>query len=490
MPPQTKQIDKTDLLNNFQIENIIEAASTAQVLINTSGEILCHNNEFDCIFPEIHTSDNLYNFLKSTENKRVKHLLSANVPNFNLNIQIQEEKKIIIYFKQIKSAEPSIYLGSAKLERTISKSELVQNLIDQIPDNIFIKDLDSKFLLANNWIARIMGQNSPKDLIGKSDADFYPEKLAQKFRKDEISIIQSGEPLLNYKEKVVVDDEVRWYSTTKLPLFDSNGHITGIMGIGRDITTSVREQKALQKAKKEAEKADMLKSTFLANLSHEIRTPLNGILGFSQFLRQKQRDPEKQQKYLDIIMANGKNLLLLINDIIDISMIDSNQIAIKKNTFSLNKMLDQLKATFSQQISNKGLDIKIEIFKGLPDSDAEIYTDEVRLNQIISNLVTNAIKFTHEGKIDFGYSLEKEDTLHFYVRDTGIGIPEEYKAQIFERFRQVDESMTRTYGGTGLGLSICTGLVKKLGGNIWVNSKINKGSVFHFTVPYEKKTEN
>jgi signal transduction histidine kinase len=173
---------------------------------------------------------------------------------------------------------------------------------------------------------------------------------------------------------------------------------------------------------------------------------------------------------------------MLINDIIDISMIESNQVRIKYKSFALNGVLTQLKVNFEYQLKQSSSALQLISKPGLPDSNDTVYSDDFRINQILTNLIGNAIKFTQEGKIVFGYTYENK-LLTFYVTDTGIGIEPDQQKEIFERFRQADESMTRNYGGTGLGLSICRGLVNLMGGNIWVKSKPAEGSTFFFTIP-------
>ncbi|MCB2194776.1 MAG: PAS domain S-box protein [Bacteroidetes bacterium] len=262
------------------------------------------------------------------------------------------------------------------------------------------------------------------------------------------------------------------------------------ISITRDISERKEYEEKLKEARKKAEESDMLKSAFLANMSHEIRTPMNAILGFGQLLREKKLDREKQNKFLDIIVVRSKNLLQIINDIIDISKIEANQLNLEIRQFSLNKVLYELFSSFEAELAAQNKEgLKLE-FKAELDRDAShIESDEVRLKQILTNLISNAIKFTEKGKIEFGYKVEKE-VLHFFVQDTGIGIPQSAMKHIFERFRQADDSNTRQFGGTGLGLSISKQLVQMMGGEIWVESEENKGSVFHFTIPFNPVNKN
>jgi len=243
----------------------------------------------------------------------------------------------------------------------------------------------------------------------------------------------------------------------------------------------------LVEAKEHAEESDRLKTAFLANMSHEIRTPMNGILGFSQILREKRFPEEKQKEFLNVIHNRAKNLLQIINDIVDISKIEANQLKVEYSEFNLNQLLYELYNTYQfelQSINNS--DIKLIIHKDLDYEKSLIYSDETRLKQILTNLISNSLKFTEKGEIEFGYKLRNEDELLFYVRDTGIGIPKDKQDFIFVRFRQADEVTSRKYGGTGLGLSISLNLVKMLGGKIWLESEEGKGTCFYFTLPYNR----
>lgn len=363
----------------------------------------------------------------------------------------------------------------------------LSELINNIPDSIFIKDVKSNFILVNQSIANRLGFKSPDNLIGKNDFDIHPKKLAQKYYNDEQDIIRTGQARLNIVEQVIDrHNNIAWHSTSKLPLKDREGKIIGIMGIGRDITQWVKGQKALRKSKLTAEKADQLKTAFLSNFTHEIRTPLNGILGFSQYLKQTLRAEHKGHKYIDFILRNGKRLLYLISDIIDLSRIESGEINLLKKEFSLNDIMNQLEqSTIKLLASHKKNRIKLELKKGLDDEKCIFYSDDSRIKQILYNLLNNAVKFTNKGKISFGYTANKK-ALSFFVRDTGIGIDSKHLKVIFESFRQVDNSKSRQYEGAGLGLTISQGLVKLLDGEIHVKSELGKGTEFSFTIQIER----
>jgi signal transduction histidine kinase len=250
----------------------------------------------------------------------------------------------------------------------------------------------------------------------------------------------------------------------------------------------------LIKAKERAEESDKLKTAFLANMSHEIRTPMNGILGFAEMLNDDNLNLTNRKKYLEIINSNGKLLINLIDDIIDFAKIEAGQVNIIQDDFSLNNLLTQIHSSFMTERHRKEKSaVKIRIRKAFTNEDCFIRTDPNRLRQILTNLIGNSIKFTQDGFIEFGYRPYGENQLLFYVRDSGIGIPEEKLGMIFERFIQADSSSTRKYGGSGLGLAISKGLVEVLGGKMWAESVVRSGSTFYFTLPYIpaiKKEEN
>ncbi len=240
--------------------------------------------------------------------------------------------------------------------------------------------------------------------------------------------------------------------------------------------------KELVRARIRAEESDKLKSAFLANMSHEIRTPMNGIIGFSKMLNKKSLSENKREQYTEIINEMSRQLLHLIDDIIDISKIETGQVRIHRTKTNINEMLIRIFSYYKPLVSKNNMNLYMQ--KSLPDSKADIYTDQTKLRQILDNILSNAIKFTHEGYIKYGYRLTK-GFLEFYVEDTGIGIAEELQETIFERFRQAEYGESKVYGGTGLGLAICKAFVEKMGGRIGVRSQGEKGSVFYFTIPYE-----
>ncbi|PLW98924.1 MAG: hypothetical protein C0594_17755, partial [Marinilabiliales bacterium] len=243
-------------------------------------------------------------------------------------------------------------------------------------------------------------------------------------------------------------------------------------------------------ARRKAIQSDKLKTAFLENMSHEIRTPMNGIVGFAELLADPENNQEQTREYIQYIKNSSKVLLNLIGDIIDISKIESGQLKISNSNFDLIQLLQEIHSLFEEEKANLNknmVSINLNVVNSFVDE--YIITDPYRLRQILTNLIGNALKFTDNGYIDFGYTIENRKNILFYVKDTGIGIPKDKQRTIFERFRQVNETPTKNVGGTGLGLAISENLVKLLGGKIWLNSEEGKGSTFFFTIPYATKEE-
>jgi signal transduction histidine kinase len=237
-------------------------------------------------------------------------------------------------------------------------------------------------------------------------------------------------------------------------------------------------------AKERAEESDNLKTAFLQNMSHEIRTPLNGIIGFSRLLNVEYISKDDIKEFTAMISLSGKRLLEIVNNVLDIARIQTGQVNIEQKPIIISSLFSDLKNFFSQLAKVKNISLKFHIPSGRYQA---IYSDEAKLFQILTNLINNALKFTKSGNIDLGYE-KKDNAIQFYVKDTGIGIPPEMYERIFDRFIQADQSLSRGYEGAGLGLAICKGLVELLGGRIWVESKINKGTTFFFTIPYTPET--
>lgn len=250
--------------------------------------------------------------------------------------------------------------------------------------------------------------------------------------------------------------------------------------IVKDIVDQKKAEKDILNAMHRAEQSERLKSAFLANISHEIRTPMNSIIGFAELLGNDDLPDERRKWYSRIIAENAEMLLVIVNNVLDISRLETGQLKVFRHETDLNKVISDIYDLFTIQAQDKGIELNIENL--LPKELAIVYTDESKLKQILINLTGNAIKFTHEGKVSISCCVENGDVC-FDIADTGIGIAPKEQKTIFERFRQVDDSTTRKYGGTGLGLTISLGLTELLGGSLKLDSEPGKGSVFHIRIP-------
>ncbi|MFA9370093.1 MAG: ATP-binding protein [Labilibaculum antarcticum] len=237
----------------------------------------------------------------------------------------------------------------------------------------------------------------------------------------------------------------------------------------------------IRNAEKKARESDYLKTAFLQNISHEIRTPMNGIVGFAGLLKENDLTQDEKEMYLDIITKSSGQLLNVVNDVLDVSLLDSGNVIINKTQFDLNEFLDQIYSVHGTILSK---DILLQLNNTLSGLDHIVFTDKVKLGQIFDNLISNAIKYTPKGLIEFGCEM-KEDQLLFFVKDSGIGIAPKFHEKIFDRFHRAEVETTKTIGGAGLGLAICKGNVELLGGEIWVESNPGDGSKFYFTMPGE-----
>ena len=265
-------------------------------------------------------------------------------------------------------------------------------------------------------------------------------------------------------------------------VFSENGEVIGNYGTVQDITERKKIENELIIAKEKAEESDRLKSAFLANLSHEIRTPMNGILGFTQLLQNPDLTSEKKEDYIKIVQNSGDYLLSIINDIIEIAHLETNQVSSKLGKTDINSIFYDIYAEMSITIP---LGKRISLINDcqLADQNTIITTDQIKLKQVLVNLIANAIKYTHSGEISFGCEAVGDNTLKFHVCDTGMGIKKEHQEIIFDRFRQVSETSDAFQYGSGLGLSIAKSYIELLGGKIWVESELGKGSKFYFTLP-------
>lgn len=354
--------------------------------------------------------------------------------------------------------------------------------IEQNPSSIEITDINGIIEYVNPKLCETTGY-SYEEIIGQHARILKSNQMPEETYDDLWSTITSGniwkKELINKKK----DGSLFWELVTLTSIKNEKGIITNYIAIKEDISARKQMEADLINAKEKAEESDRLKSAFLANMSHEIRTPLNSIIGFSELLADPDFDADQKNDFIKTIIDNGNSLLVIISDIMDFSMLEARQMLLRKEIISTKMLLNELINDFGKKAKQRGLELRLDRSSDNPDVMFE--NDSYRIKQVFSNLIGNALKFTHEGYIEVGYR-HVDEFIEFHVKDTGIGIAPEFHRAIFERFRQVDSAKTRKYGGNGLGLAISKNLVELLGGNIWVNSEQGKFSEFFFTIPITK----
>ncbi|HRC71371.1 MAG TPA: ATP-binding protein [Candidatus Competibacter sp.] len=358
---------------------------------------------------------------------------------------------------------------------------LLRSLIDSIPDLIFYKDTAGVYLGCNAAFAHSLQRNE-SDIEGKSDSELFPKRAVSAFRDIDRQVLASGQARRDEEWFYQPDGRRIVLETLRTPYRDQAGNVLGLIGVSRDIDQRKQLEKALARAKEDAESANRAKSEFLAAMSHEIRTPLNGVLGMTELLLGTDLN-EQQRKFARTVLYSGRTLLDIINDILDFSKIEAGKLVLETVDFDLGRLVQDTTALFAERAREKGLALEATLPAALP---ARWRGDSVRLRQVLINLVGNAIKFTAQGRVrlqvDSEWVTATAGRLRFQVSDTGIGITPEAQASIFDAFTQATQAVTRQYGGTGLGLAICKQLIALMGGEIGIDSTPEHGSTFWFRV--------
>ncbi len=458
-----------------------------------------NGNISDCIYKDMNPVYEEFTGLKKETaiGKKVSEVLPGTEPEWlttfgevvktgnpiNFEMYHEQSKKYysVFAFKFKKDEFAAIFddISKRKLaEQEIEESrEKYRGLSEAAFESVFLSE--KGLCVEQNLSAEKKFGYSNEEAIGRYGIDW----IAPECRATVLNNILTGyeQP---YESLAIKKDGTKFPCILQGKMMHYKGKTVRVTSLS-DITDRKKVEKELIKAKEKAEESDRLKSSFLANMSHEIRTPMNGILGFVDLLKEPQLTGDEQEQYIKIIGKSSVRMLNTINDIVDMSKIEAGQVDIVKNETSVSKILDEQYDFFNMEAKSKGLEL---VYKpSLADSGTGIVTDKHKLEEILSNLIKNAIKFTHQGHVTFGCSLitDKEvKRLEFYVRDTGIGIPQSRIKAIFNCFEQADIEDTRAFEGSGLGLAISKSYVEMLGGKIWVESEEGIGSQFYFTLPF------
>jgi len=444
-----------------------------------------------------------YHKLRNIVNKEIEFIRKDKTRGIGLItiIMVRDEQHRI---KKIRGKTTDITERKHAEKELIESEAKFHSIFDQSSVGLLIVGLDKRFIRCNKAFCNFLGYKEA-ELIGKTIAEVtHPDDVESGMNLMALLAGTQMRSLIVQKRYIKKNGDVLWAETNICLGRDENNKPIFLMPVIQDISQRKTAENNLIKAKEKAEESDRLKTAFLANMSHEIRTPMNGILGFAGLLKEGKLTGEERYDYISLIEKSGARMLNILNDIISISKVESGRLEVNISETNINEQIKFIYDFFKLEAEQKGISLSCK--NPFSVDDIFVKTDSDLLYAVLTNLVKNALKFTGEGAIEFGYNLksvnssgdgeeQKESAeLEFFVKDTGIGISEERKELIFERFRQGSELLTRNYEGAGLGLSIAKAYVEKLGGKIWVESEFGKGSVFYFTIPYHiaklKKEKN
>jgi PAS domain S-box-containing protein len=382
-----------------------------------------------------------------------------------------------------------------KAYEALSENEKRYRLLaDNVADVIWLRDLNNNLIYISPSVTNLTGYAVDEYLHIDQKEKFSQESLQRMNKIVEEEILNEKGNNVQSNREIKFEIEIKrkdmktfWIENNVKFVRDEKGHAISLLGISRDITERKKYEDELKIARDFAEENDRLKTAFLNNMSHEIRTPLNVIQGYIGLLNDQFCNNEEMKTFTAPIQKNSDQLLKIIDDILNISIIETGQLTISKTKFNINELIERMVSEYLPRAFVKKL--VINITHKLENSSAEIFSDSAKIRQIFNNLLTNAIKYTEAGYINVGAKKTYNQIL-FSIKDTGIGIEEKYYEKIFERFQRIEPNLENSYhsvthGGTGLGLAISKGLVEILGGKIWLESEVDKGSTFYFTIPYK-----
>ena len=482
-----------DPINNnlLALETIVsEAFPNAELIMAQDGDEgirRCHSEKPDIVLLEISTSETdgfkICSRIKSEDS--IKHIpvLMITAAGTDKESRIKALEAGADAFLTQPIDEPGLFAqikAMIRIKESEEDTSWLTMATDQCPVGIMLIDPEGCIEYVNSRLINLTGYER-SELIGKNLKDIYFRHKDSAFLQTIMNTVLSGQEWSGELQNKHKNGTPYWERLIVSPIVDEKGKIVHYLGIKVDITEKKRILTELIIARKKAEEGDRLKTSFLNSMSHEVRTPLSAILGFTSLLMEPELSPEDRMAYCGFLNRSSNQLLGIMDNIIQIATIEAGQEKLRTSEIDLHQVFADLYHQFKEKEKPGELKINYELL--IPEHDLKIIADGTKLIQILTNLISNAFKFTETGKVEFFCEL-KDGNLHFWVKDTGPGILKEYQQVIFERFRQFSPDNTKFYGGNGLGLSISKAYVELMEGKIWVESEPGKGSVFHFTIPH------
>jgi PAS domain S-box-containing protein len=480
--------------------SITQSAGDSIISINSDGIILSWNNASEKIFG--YKASEMINKslerimgvqdavdhsagLKRQKNDNKIKLISKSIETFGVRkdgTKFPIDLNVSSWVVDNKKYYTGIIRDITERKKAEAENKKLSTVVAQSANTILITDTNGKIEYVNPRFTEIT-EYTAAEALGKTPKILSSGFHTKEFYAELWKTIKSGGIWKGEFQNKTKSGNLYWEQTTITPIKNEEGRIISYLAIKEDVTIQKEAEKSLRRALNKAEESDKLKSAFLANMSHEIRTPMNGIIGFSEFLSEPNLSENQRTKYARVVIDSSKQLLSIVNDILDISKIEAGVVQLYYESVNINKLLDELFVFY--QLKAQENKIKLSYKKGLENNKSVIDIDKTKLNQVLANLLSNAFKFTAEGTIEFGYQLI-DDKLQFYIKDTGKGIDKKLKNKIFDRFFQEDVDIEKQYGGTGLGLSITKKFIELFKGKIWFTSS-KQGTTMYFTIPYSKK---
>ncbi|MCT4645726.1 MAG: PAS domain S-box protein, partial [Carboxylicivirga sp.] len=465
--------------------NFITSNKAYESIVGYAKEELIDLTIFDITHPDyLPENKSLFDAMVTNSNKGF-HLEKKYIRKDGVIVDVRVNTGII--FDELKKPLFAMALieDITEQKHLESRNRMLFKAIESSPVSVVITNAKGNIEYVNSFFSQMTGYTkieavgkNPRILKSGHHSKTYYEEMWEKLCHGES---WAGE-FLNKKK----NGELYWENAIISPILNKDGKISQYIAIKEDITEQKKTLSELQLAKDKAEEANALKVEFLHNLSHEIRTPMNGIIGFAELLEELEETDDLQKNYISIIKNSSTQLLRVIDDILEISTLETKQLTVRKRAFDVNHFIMELFAIYDLKAKERKLSLFIK--KGLENDNSQIVSDKVKINKVLSNLIDNAFKFTQEGQIEFGYTID-ESNIVFFVKDTGIGITPEKQAKIFERFSQESTTTAQIYGGLGLGLSIAKENTELLGGYLTVESSKGKGATFYAHIPFTKHEE-